>query len=139
MSRHSRNARKRLETDKMLILWHFWGGTSGTIFFGDSPMGLFSPPKNYTCAFMRACSNWIFVQPFILGHIHHHHLYSAGPKNTSLLLCYRNKRIQMFTRSSCVYCRTAFPMLLPPASRFAPDPDIDHQSAMLCALFLKVV
>ena len=45
VSRHSRNARKRLETDKMLILWHFWGGTSGTNFCGDSPMDLFSPPK----------------------------------------------------------------------------------------------
>ena len=29
----------------MLILWHFWGGTRGTNFFGYSPMGLFSPPK----------------------------------------------------------------------------------------------
>ena len=45
VSRHSRNARKRLETDKMLILWHFLEGPSGPNFFGDSPMGLLSPLK----------------------------------------------------------------------------------------------
>ena len=29
----------------MLILWHFLEGPSGPNFFGDSPMGLLSPPK----------------------------------------------------------------------------------------------
>ena len=31
--------------DKMLILWHFQGGTKGTNIFGDFPIGLFSPLK----------------------------------------------------------------------------------------------
>ena len=44
-SRNSRNARKRLETERMWIFGHFLGGPSGPNFFGDSPMGLLSPPK----------------------------------------------------------------------------------------------
>ena len=45
-SRHSRNARKRPETERMWILGHFQGGTSGTNFFGDSPMGHLSSLEN---------------------------------------------------------------------------------------------
>ena len=45
-SRNSRNARKRLETERMWILGHFQGGPRGPNFFGDSPMGLLSPLEN---------------------------------------------------------------------------------------------
>ena len=44
-SRNSRNARKRLETERMWIFGHFQGEPSEPNFFGGSPMGLFSPPK----------------------------------------------------------------------------------------------
>ena len=42
-SRHSRNARKRLETERIWIFGHFLGGPSQSNFFGDSPMGPLSP------------------------------------------------------------------------------------------------
>ena len=45
-SRNSRNARKRLETERMWIFGHFQGGPRGPNFFGDSPMGLLSPLEN---------------------------------------------------------------------------------------------
>ena len=71
-SRNSRNARKRLEIEKMSILGHFQGGTRGTNFFGDSPMGLLSPQENSELGLIRALLNlhfckWhflpIFTQP----------------------------------------------------------------------------
>ena len=45
-SRNSRNARKRLETERMWIFGHFLEGPSGPNVFGDSPMGLLSPLEN---------------------------------------------------------------------------------------------
>ena len=71
-SRNSRNARKRLETERMWIFGHFQGGTKGTNFFGDSPMGLFSPLKKLPmCVHVRLLKldfcKWyfspIFTQP----------------------------------------------------------------------------
>ena len=71
-SRHSRNARKRKETERMLILGHVQSGTSVTNFFGGSPMGLLSPLEISELELIRALlklhfCKWhfspIFTQP----------------------------------------------------------------------------